>query len=459
MLSQTTYCQKVFNTDSEKLTIKVNNKILTSNWQINSALNPDVLEVECDKKENLVTFTDEKDSISFKVRKNQKIDFIVLKNKIDTAHTQIAGIEPNVTFSKKYIKEHNGKTFVEIPEVSELVNIIMALHKDAEKEDNMFDTRTDYYKKVKEYFKPYINHPIIDTIQKYITDVTYNEEHDIRLFSRKSYNYYYALKMSACGYDFDKKGNIKNKGVFKEIAKGWNNFDPMKDISLFEDFARKSNFRKFYQDYKPYYENLITTYNKLNPIQKMQSWLDNKFGFGYGSYAIYFSPLINGAHSTRRFSDDNFSQTLMFICRAEINEKQDPVINELLESRIVFTEIDHNYVNPVSDKFLNKINESFSNREKWTNGEITSSYHNPYMVFNEYMTFAVYSLYIQDNYSAEKMTEYLPIMERQMEEDRGFIKFKEFNRVLLENYQQEPDIKITDLYNYILDWALQINKA
>ena len=53
---------------------------------------------------------------------------------------------------------------------------MMALHPDAEKEGNMFDTSTEYYKKVKEHFAAYINHPALDTIKKYITDINYIKE-------------------------------------------------------------------------------------------------------------------------------------------------------------------------------------------------------------------------------------------------------------------------------------------
>ena len=331
------------------------------------------------------------------------------------------------------------------------------LHKDAEKDKNMFDTKTAYYEKVKKYFGPYQNHPIFDTLHKYINGISYYEEHDMYLFSNDSYGYYYALKMNACSYDFNKKGKIINKGIIKTIAKNWYFFDPMKDISMLEDFAEKSNFRKFYKDNQPYYDSLLVTYNQLNPIQEMQNWLDKKFEFSYGSYVIYFSPLVHGAHSTRGFTEDNFSQTLMFICRAELDLSYSPVLNELLESRVVFTEIDHNYVNPVSDQFIERINISFSNRANWAPGEITEAYNDPYKVFNEYMTFAVYTLYVYDNYSNENLTEYLPMLDKQMSEQRGFIKFKEFNAALLEKYKQNPTIKITDLYDYILTWAAEIN--
>jgi len=125
----------------------------------------------------------------------------------------------------------------------------------------------------------------------------------------------------------------------------------------------------------------------------------------------------------------------------------------------VFTEIDHNYFNPVSEGLLEKINNSFSNREKWAKGDVTSAYGNQFKIFNEYMTFAVYSLYINDNYSNKESMEYLPMLENQMENSRGFVKFKAFNRILLEKYKENPDIKVSELYNYILDWELTINKS
>lgn len=418
---------------------------------------PDILEVECKQEENIVTFLDGKDSISFKLRQGQEIDFIVLKDQTDTAHTRIIGIEPNVSFSQQYIDEHSGKTTADIPEVSELVNIIMVLHPDAENENNMFDTSTDYYQRVKTHFKPYTNHPVLDTIQKYITDLQHMHDYDASLFSEKSYRYYYALKMNACAYAFADNGSVENQGFVQQMAKGWAIFDPMKDVALFADFARQSNFRQFYQDNKPYYDSLLTIYNDLNPIQQMQDWLDKKFDMSYGSYAIYFSPLTGGAHSTQRLKDDNFSQTFMFIARADRDDKYTPVMNELLESRVVFTEIDHNYVNPTTDKFIDRVNASFSNREKWAKGSITSAYPTPYTVFNEYMTFAVYTLYVLDTYSEEDVLAYIPLLDSQMQDNRGFIRFKDFNHALLEKYKQDKAISIPDLYDYILTWSLAVN--
>ena len=70
-----------------------------------------------------------------------------------------------------------------------------------------------------------------------------------------------------------------------------------------------------------------------------------------------FSQLIGGSHSTQGFNGyrhpEFFSEVAMFICGPDrydtskvLSEKQ----KERLMSGVVFTEIDHNYVNPFTNK-------------------------------------------------------------------------------------------------------------
>lgn len=445
------FAQSVLKTDKTELEITTEGN--KSSWNINFKDKTTTKEIEIRNKKAKISISDGKNAILFTSKRNQNKTIQLINSKNDTVFAQIKVVEPNVTFSKEYVAKHQGKTVVEIPEVSELVNVLMSLHKDAEKDSNMFDTQTDYYKRIKKHFAPHLNHPALDTIQKYITKPELNEKLAMELFPMQSYVYYYALKMNACAYEFDNKGNIKNKGYIKQIAKNWSPFDPMKDAEVFADFAKKSNFRDFYKENQNYYQELISTYNKLNPIQQMQTWLDKKFGFGYGSYIVYFSPLINGAHSTVGFDDNGLSQTFMFIARAEYDKEETDIQNEIIVSRVVFTEIDHNYVNPLSYTMLEEINFVFSDREKWAKGEVTQAYSTPYKVFNEYMTFAVYSLYINDHYAAEEVNKYLPTMEDLMQNTRGFIRFKDFNRTMLKKYQENPNISMKNLHHYMLEYC------
>ena len=451
------FAQNILHSDLKILAFKVNSEPI-ERWELAPEINPDIMEIECTREENTIAISGGKNMLTFKIKKGDKVDFEV-RGENQTAHVRIVGVEPNVRFTEEYIKAHRGKVIAQIPEVSELVNILMVLHKDAEKDRNMFDTEKEYYKRVKAHFAPFRNHPAIDTIQKYITTPQLNRQHQVYLFPRESYTYYYALKMNAVEYEFDKQGNIVSKGQIGQVAKSWNApFDPMKDVSVFQDFAKKSNFRKFYADNKPYYDELLSTYNRLNPIGQMQKWLDKKFGFSYDSYMIFFSPLNKGAQAATHFQKGDFKQTFMFVCKVLDDANYSDKMNELLASWIVFTEIDHNYVNPVSDKMLESINKAFSNRDKWAFGEVTEVYPNPYDVFNEYMTFALFTLYANDFYSEAEVMKFLPMYEPMMENTRGFIRFKDFNRTLLAKYRENPHITMLDLYAYILDWATKQNQ-
>jgi len=66
---------------------------------------------------------------------------------------------------------------------------------------------------------------------------------------------------------------------------------------------------------------------------------------------------------------------------------------------MVFTEIDHNYCNPVSSKYQNEIDSIFSDSSKWINktGNV-ELYPTLVAIFNEYTTHAVYLLYVRNQF-------------------------------------------------------------
>ncbi len=169
------------------------------------------------------------------------------------------------------------------------------------------------------------------------------------------------------------------------------------------------------------------------------------------------SEALRGKLQPQKILDNHFKQTMMFICSAErkggdLSEK----VWEGFMTRVVFTEIDHNYVNPVSDQYAETIHKIFSDRAFWVKEELTQGYNSPYSVFNEYMTWAVFSIYALEHYDAETFDIVNARVEKQMVEWRGFIKFKEFNRQLLELYRKRPaGQKVYELYPAILEWSGQ----
>ncbi|MBC5993703.1 DUF4932 domain-containing protein [Pontibacter cellulosilyticus] len=444
------YAQKVkelpsIKSNTDNFTYVVNDTDRRSDWRVSPDAEPSRLQVECKLKVNKVGFITDVDSIFFHIKEGETVHFYVQQTGKEKKLTEIVGVPKNTNFTKKYIREHQGKFSVEVPEVHELANILTAISNVGQQDSNMVDMTTPYYKEVMAHFSPYKNHPVMDVVNKHIT-----KPEDI-----DSYWYYYGMKMNACAYVFDKKGNIKNEGFIRKMGFNYPEDPILANRALIEDFARKSNFREFYKQHQPYYNELIQMYRSQNPIDQQQEWLEEKFGFKYGNYRVTFSPLVGGAHSTMSFEDNGFSQTVMFVNRAKLSPKYNAKVNEMSNTRVVFTEIDHNFVNPVAEKYPEQVNQAFTDRSKWVNDAVsgTSAYASPDHVFKEYMTWAIYSLYCLDKFSAEDNATFIPKMERQMEKSRGFIRFGDFNQKLISLYKVNPKISIDELYIAMLDWS------
>ncbi len=365
----------------------------------------------------------------------QNIVILLLFFLANSCKSQLHSLPAN--YSDDYIKAYSGKFTVEIPEVQELVHIVIALTPRGINDSDLVEHRTSYYKEVMNYFSAFKSHLLVESVEKLI---------------RTSISKYAKLKMSSCNYYF-KNNNIIKDTLIENI--GWDNTNYTKKIlHSLEDFAYKSNFRAFYKSHQPYYDSLIQAQKKLVPLVKQWKWLENNFPEKYHSYRIIFSCLANGSHSTARFEGNNFKQMMMFICPPFQYPNFSESINEALISKIVFTEVDHNYINPISAEYMDEVNTAFAKRLIWTKGGNSNDYNSPYAVFNEYMTFAVFLLYCHDIYQEIDYKLIKAKTEFQVSNLRGFINFKAFNESLLLFYLEKKETeKVSDLYSKILGWC------
>jgi hypothetical protein len=357
-------------------------------------------------------------------------------------------------FPRDYMARNKGNIQFDIPEVYELANIIWTLSPSGKRAKDLYKAG-DYYKKVVNYFKPYMNHPVFKSLD--FPDSVY-------------YNNYYDFRENSFAFNFQEKGTSNTKllynGPYYYIYGG-----ELADSSLFgklkplvEDFAAKSKFRQFYKNNSDYYGKEIQRQKVLLPVKQMWDWLEQQFPkTKYQSYRIVFSPLIGASHFTQRYGTYNetewFDENVMFICGTgrydtmkNISEKQ----KEGLMSGIVFTEIDHNYVNPETDKYAEQVSSIFTERSVWVKtGNNSGQYGNPVSVFNEYMTHAAFCLYVLDAYDKATADFVINNREQMMVDRRNFIRFKEFDRELIRLHQEQPALKLVDLYPLILDWCKQ----
>lgn len=332
-------------------------------------------------------------------------------------------------YTAEYIKANAGKAQFAIPEVLELTQIALSLTSYKDK------SRTGrYWTDVQKQFSSQQNHPLIAKLSSLVTSVGDD----------------YALRQGAFASEFDKNGNLVDG--FYPNGGGKNIFGQLRDD--FADFARKTNFRAFYQHQQPLYEEFKTTQSQLMPVRQMWDWLEERFPARSQSYKIIFSPLIGGNHNTTWYGDATFRESLMFVSYAgNCCQSYSQPVKEGLSSRVVFTEIDHNYVNPVSDGYKPSIDKLFQDRTKWVNAKDSDNYKSPLSVFNEYMTWTVFTLYCFDNFEQNDFALINQLPENQMVTSRGFVKFREFNQHLLKLYQQDRTMKSKEYAETMLVWA------
>ncbi len=430
----------VIRSGSRFVDIRIGDELMRQAWRIVPEASPDVLTAPCRIADMPVAFYTDTDTIQYAVNPGDSHQFYILLNDTAYALTEVRGVPyiKAANYTPEYIETHKDKWTVEVPEVQELVHIVFALTATGVADSNLVEHERPYYQEVMAHFAPYRGEPVVGKIDELLQKGLYAD-----------------LKMNSCAFTFE-GDRIVNGGIYDRL--GWfdeNSITPF--LPELEAFARKSGFRAFYAAHQPLYDSLIERTVRYMPIDKQWQWCEERFDNRYDSYRITFSPLVNGSHSTNRFSDNGFAETVMFICPAFHLPRFRELVNEGLNTRIVFTEIDHNYVNPVSDKYIDGIDKAMSNRSLWADGPHTSGYDSPYAVFNEYMTWGVFTLYCYDNYEPKDFEEINYWTERLIAKGRGFLRFPEFNAKLLELYKQAPDKKIEEFYPAMLAWCKEVN--
>src|SRR5687767_4675813 len=126
VLGQQTVPAYSIQTHSRLVKLKLNGT--TSNWRLTENKRIDLLELALDTAITL-EFVSDADSIKISLGINEeKLLWAILDGR-DSFGVKLVGFKyvNSAIFPKKYTRKHNGKVFVEIPEVQELVHIIIAL--------------------------------------------------------------------------------------------------------------------------------------------------------------------------------------------------------------------------------------------------------------------------------------------------------------------------------------------
>ena len=348
---------------------------------------------------------------------------------------QLQSLEVSHQFSDAYIRQNRGKVQYNVPEVYELMHIAIALTP-AGRRDCLLQRDTPYYRAVMAHFNMYRNHPLVTQVEKLLTANRNN----------------YADMSDAVGYLFDGDrivfGGVYRRHPLHTSAK----FADYR--ALAEDFARVTTFRAFFRDQQPYYLATLSNYQQVVPITRMRAWLESQFPTRYDSYQLNLSPLMGCFHYTDNGRDNGFAETRMFVPLPGTNPGKSPVVYAAGQCRMVFTEIDHNYVNHVTSRYAKDLDDAMHDWRDWNTGQ--QGYKSNELTFNEYMTWAVFTLYVFDTTTPAEFAQIQadpnvwvdPFMS-----NRGFKRFSAFNDELLIRYKaRKSGQTVTDLYPAMLDW-------
>ena len=347
---------------------------------------------------------------------------------------------------------NDNKIIYETPAVYELMNIAFALADTNNYSGNLniyynvIDTSNSYYKEVVDYFSPYKNHKLIKELNKHL--------------DKSLMRYIYNLQKGYNSRSID--NNIKRNihfPFFRRLLYGFNSVSR----NTIEDFAKTSNFKKFHDNHLPFYQEiLIDTKNKLN-LNKVQQWLETEFPSKYDKFNIVISPLMNATHFTTNFYFKGDKTSIMWVSTGLGYDTKVYSQTQIagIYTGVVFTEIDHNYVNAVSDKYKSEINTTMgdTNREKWIKPDGDGKFYGSgYKIFNEYMTHAVYLIYTSTFYSKNDQIVIENSRIKMMEQRRKYHKFGDFYRKLNTLYlAKNGGETITKLYPKMLEWCKQQN--
>ncbi len=440
---------KLVHATDNKVSLRSGDNYWDKAWTISPNINPHNWYVMPEENKTVrASFITDIDSISYEVKNGEIYNFLVVLNNVDTAYTQIKGIGPKVKFTEKYKSEYLNRTVIEIPKVYELINIAFALTSlSFEDDSHVVRKNIPYYNSVIEWFSPYKEHEVVTTLDSILRD---------------QFNMYYILKLDSYAYRFD-DDKIISKEIYDRIAQNYGeNFVNTKLLNLLESFSQISNFQEFYVKHQELYNSQINYYREKVNIKQMQVWLNMNFpGTSYDCFKVIFSPLVDWNQSSTWFENNEFREAqshVNFPYPSESDKKRTEFENILKDGEILFTELNHPFINPESEKYLEtkEFNDAFSNLSFWidSNSAASNGYSNSYSLFNELMNWSLVSLYHLDNAPSESAEKLIKSVEQWQTNGRGFKHFKPFNRNLIKLYKSKKDNEtVADLYPNIINWC------
>ncbi|MBX7540268.1 DUF4932 domain-containing protein [Qipengyuania sphaerica] len=320
-------------------------------------------------------------------------------------------------FDQAYRDLHSGSVRVEVPGAYELVNVAIALTPYAEEEYGIV-APSPYLDAVRYRFSHLRDHAFVMSLDEAIRE------------DRSSYN---TLKMNGASYDLQSDDTMVRSDIYDHVGWAGNTLRPYE--AEMQDFARKAQFSQFLADFAPLYAQQAAFLRDEVDISGMLDWLGREFPDvpPYDTTRVIFSPLVGANQALATFEDGGFRELqphVNFPYPSEL-ERFDEDLRPFLQSLIIFTELNHGFINPTSERLAPQIAAHMPDLGEWADEMPAKFYENSQGVFNEMVNWALFSVYAQDKLEPEDAQAIAQIISDTMVNGRGFLRFDAFQREFL----------------------------
>jgi len=420
-------------------------------WGLAPQVRPDVYTVPVAQGRAVrVVFVSDLDSLGFDVGVGDTFDFVI-EHGDDRCWTRIVGIRhvPMAVFDSTYRATHRGRIGIESPECYELVNVALALTTTGIADSNLVYHRSAYYRDVRAWFDAYRTHPAIAALDSAL---------------RVQPSAYFPLKMNGYAFEFDRRGRIVQSPVYDRTGYTGQTSNTLRPfVPLLQSFSDASRFREFHRRHRDVYARQVAFFEDTASVRGMLDWLERQFPDvrPYDSHKIVFSPLVAYNQSATWIEDHGFRELQAHVnhpypedaARWRARTPLSPAATVLLRSEIVFTELNHGFINPFADTFGDRAARAVRDRARWVDPARGADYYSGEAAFNEYMNWALVSLWATDVAPAGEDDALISIVDRMMTRSRGFPRFAEFDAFLVDLYRHRaPGETVASLYPRIFEW-------
>lgn len=350
---------------------------------------------------------------------------------------------PAARFDQAYRAAHRGQTVVEVPEVYELVNIAIAISPYGRSDRDMVYHDSAYYAEVQAAFADHADHPLIGRIDAML---------------RTDRSSYFPFKMNAYAFTFDPNGEIVRSPVYDRTGfAGSMDNDLLPYLADLNDFARTSGFREFYARHRALYDEQIRFFQTEADVAAIARWLSAQFPSvqPYDGVKIIFSPLVAYNQSLTTIEADGYRELQPHVnFPYDADPRLSPDGRAIQRSAILFTEMNHGFVNPVTEGYAAAVSAALADRAAWADdSRAAGNYRSAEALFNEYMNWALVSLYYADRLSAADFDRANAAIVANQQQGRGMRRFAAFDAELLRLYRERPEgATIESLFPAIVDW-------